>query len=135
VNAQALEVRLHVYNRFTGTIYWDDLTVTKIGSITGIANNKGLPATYQLANNYPNPFNPSTNIQYALPQSGQISLVLYNLLGQKVRTLVYGFMSAGYHEVIWDGRDDNGQSVQTGIYFYRLQTGTIALVKKMLLIK
>jgi hypothetical protein len=135
VDAKALEVRLHVYNRFTGTIYWDDLTIKKIGSATGVVDNQGIPATYQLANNYPNPFNPSTNIQYALSQSGQISLVIYNLLGQKVRSLVNSFVSAGYYEVTWDGRDENGQSVQSGVYIFRLQTGTTALVKKMMLIK
>jgi hypothetical protein len=136
VDAKALEVRLHVYARFTGTVYFDDLTVQDIGTTSGVAGNKdGVPGTFELANNYPNPFNPSTNIRYGVPHDSHVSLVIYNVLGQKVNGLVDMQRSAGRYDVVWDGRDDAGQSVGTGVYFYRLQAGETVLVKKMLLLK
>ncbi len=135
VSAKALEVRLHVYSRFTGTIYWDDLTVQVVGTTTGVKTAEGLPKTYELGTNYPNPFNPSTNISYGVPRDGFVSLLVYNVLGQKVRTLVDLPRAAGRYTVTWDGRDESGHVVGTGVYFYRLQAGESALVKKMLLVK
>jgi hypothetical protein len=108
----AIEVRLHVYNRFTGTIYFDDLTVTT-GTATGVVDGKNgvIPQAFELANNYPNPFNPSTVILYGLPNQSDVRLEIFNLLGQHVRTLVEGNISAGYHQAVWDGRDDKGQTL------------------------
>jgi hypothetical protein len=134
VDAKALEVRLHVYSRFTGTIYFDDLSVEVIGTTLDVKDNT-IPRTFDLANNYPNPFNPTTTIRFAVPQAGPISLMVYNVLGQQVRILAQGNISAGYHDVVWDGKDDRGMTVQSGVYFYRLQTGSVALVKKMVMIK
>ncbi|HLX12773.1 MAG TPA: FlgD immunoglobulin-like domain containing protein, partial [Bacteroidota bacterium] len=134
VNARALEVRLHVYSRFTGTIYFDDLSIEDIGSTTGVKNSL-VPLTFDLANNYPNPFNPTTTIHYSVPNTAKISLAIYNVLGQEVRMLVDGNISAGYHDVVWDGKDNHGNTVQSGVFFYRLETGSMAIVKKMLLIK
>ena len=133
--AKALEVRLHPYARFVGTVYFDDLTVQVIGTTTGIAAGNGLPKTYELENNYPNPFNPSTNIKYGVPRDGYVSLVIYNVLGQQVKNLVDMPRSAGRYEVTWDGRDNAGRTVGTGVYFYRLQAGEGGIVKKMLLLK
>jgi DNA-binding NtrC family response regulator len=87
------------------------------------------------AANYPNPFNPSTTIRYALPEASKVSLVVYNLLGQQVRTLVSGSQSAGYHSVVWDGRDAAGRMAATGVYIYRLQAGGFVQVRKMLFAK
>ena len=135
--ARALEIRLHPYSRFTGTVYFDDLNVSVIGTTTGVADNggKGLPKTIELANNYPNPFNPSTVIRYAMPHDGLGSLIIYNLLGQRVRMLYEGTISAGHHEITWDGKDQLGNTVQTGVYFYRLESGSVSIVKKMLIVK
>ena len=81
--AKVLEVRLHVYARFTGTIYWDDVTVEVIGTTTAVGDPDGeVPATYELAQNYPNPFNPSTIISYGIPSDGEVTLVVYDMLGQ-----------------------------------------------------
>ena len=136
-NVKSLSVRPHVYSRFTGTVYYDNLTVEKL-NITdvdkGITLN-GLPKTYELGNNYPNPFNPSTSIQYALPQDGNVRLAIYNALGQRVRVLVDQALPAGRHEVVWNGKDDHGKTLGSGIYFYRLEIGRIALSKKMLLMQ
>ncbi|MDZ7302323.1 MAG: Ig-like domain-containing protein [candidate division KSB1 bacterium] len=98
------------------------------------------PSTFDLGQNYPNPFgrlpfNPATNICYQLPQAVQVSLTIYNMLGQQVRKLVSGQQPAGYHTVVWDGRDNAGRLVPTGIYYYRLQAGNFTMTKKMLLTK
>jgi hypothetical protein len=132
--AKALEVRLHIYARFEGTIYFDELTVEKIGT-TGIVDKGELPTTFELATNYPNPFNPSTTINYSVPQTSDVSLVIYNILGKKVRTLINNTLNRGNYNVVWDGKDDNGYMVSSGIYFYSLNAGNISLVKKMILMK
>ncbi len=133
----AVEIRLHVYSTFVGTIYWDDLSLERIAGTLGVREiaNGDLPKTFELSHNYPNPFNPSTKIQYAVPRQSMVSLVIYNILGQRVRTLVSGEHNAGRFEVTWDGRDDHGLSVGSGVYFYRLESGSLALVQKMLLLK
>jgi hypothetical protein len=137
INVKSLEVRLHVYSRFTGTVYFDDLGVSVIGTSTGVGNDprNGIPKTFTLSDNYPNPFNPTTMIEYGLPSSSDVRLEIFNLLGQRVRTLVEGNVSAGYHTAVWDGRNDMGQSLQSGVYFYRLQGDRTGIVKKMLLLK
>lgn len=83
--------------------------------------------------NYPNPFNPATTINYQLPQSVQVELTIYNLLGQKVITLVSAFQTAGEKSVVWDGTNTAGQQVGSGIYFCHLQAGDYITSRKMLL--
>ncbi len=85
--------------------------------------------------NYPNPFNPSTDISFSLPKSGQVKLVVYNILGAEVATLVDEVRSAGVHRVTWNGVNSSGQQVASGIYLYRLTAGDFAATKKMLLLK
>ena len=85
--------------------------------------------------NYPNPFNPQTTISYFLPQSSPVRLAVFNLLGQPVRILVDGEQSAGSHSVNWDGTDNHGNPLASGIYFYRLQSRGHGEVNKMLLLK
>ena len=140
VGAKYMEVRLHAYNQFVGTVYFDDLNVRVVGTTlpqTSVgAGNSGLPKTFELQANYPNPFNPTTTIQFGVPHSADVALVIYNVLGQRVRTLVdHEQRSAGRYSVVWDGRDDGGNTVGSGMYFYRLETGNVALVKKMLMLK
>ncbi|SYZ72854.1 hypothetical protein TRIP_C20969 [Candidatus Zixiibacteriota bacterium] len=94
-----------------------------------------LPSTYTLFQNYPNPFNPATTIKFALPQNGMVNLEIYNVLGQKVRTLLDEELPAGFHSVTWDGRDGSGQEAATGVYFYRLKAGDFREIKKMLMLK
>ncbi|MFH2036783.1 MAG: FlgD immunoglobulin-like domain containing protein [Candidatus Zixiibacteriota bacterium] len=94
-----------------------------------------LPMTFSLEQNYPNPFNPMTYIEYAIPQAGHVTLDIFNVLGQKVRSLVDGEMSAGAHTAVWDSNDNSGNSVATGVYFYRLQFGDMVKHKKMVLLK
>jgi hypothetical protein len=93
------------------------------------------PQHFSLSQNHPNPFNPQTSIKYALPQDAQARLTIYNILGQKVATLVDEYQSAGYSTVWWDGKDANGDEVSSGVYFYRLTAGDFSEVKKMMLVK
>ena len=94
------------------------------------------PAAFALASNYPNPFNPATTIKYSLPQAADVKLMVYNVMGQVVRTLVAEHQSAGRYAVEWDATNDNGHSLSSGMYFYRLAAGGEFLeTKKMLLLK
>ncbi len=80
-----------------------------------------IPAEYALHQNYPNPFNPATTIKYDLKQTSQVTLKIYTLLGQAVRTLINESQDAGYQSVVWDGRNEAGVPVASGIYLYRLE--------------
>ncbi len=99
------------------------------------AGNNVVPTDYALSQNYPNPFNPSTTIRYDLPEDGFLTIKIYNLLGQEVRALVSGDQTGGMHSVLWDGRNNQGQVVASGIYLYRLHTKQFTQTKKMLFIK
>ncbi len=94
-----------------------------------------LPSEFALSQNHPNPFNPTTTIEYRLAKTAPVNLTIYNLLGQHVRTLIAHDQQVGRHQVIWDGRDDSGQGVASGIYFYRLQVGSVFETRKMTLLK
>jgi hypothetical protein len=103
--------------------------------------NAQSPPHYSLSQNYPNPLNPTTQIQYALPRESSVKLVVYNLLGQEVAKLIDAQQSAGYHEVAWNGRNTEGSTIGSGLYFYRIEArasdgnGTFMQMKKMLLLK
>ena len=92
-----------------------------------------LPRTTVLEQNYPNPFNPITTIRYGLHKPSRVSIKIYDILGREVVTMMNGFQSAGYHSVVWDGRNNNGQPVASGIYIYRMQAGHFVKSYKMLL--
>jgi photosystem II stability/assembly factor-like uncharacterized protein len=100
-----------------------------------VTNEEKIPKSFSVSQNYPNPFNPQTVIKYDLPEAGLVRITIYNLLGQKVRTLVDEDQETGYKSVNWDGKDDWGEEVATGIYFYKIKAGDFALVKKMVLLK
>lgn len=112
---------------------WDFVNHTH----TGIADEaNAIPKKYALNQNYPNPFNPETKIGFALPKSGSVTLTVYNVLGQKVKTLFKNQnFAAGNHSVKWNGTDDIGNKVASGIYFYKIEAGKYVSVKKMVLMK
>ena len=93
------------------------------------------PPTFDLQQNYPNPFNPTTQIGYGLPEDGHVEIAIFNMVGQKIRTLVSEIASAGFHYIMWDGRSDAGYAVPSGMYFYVMQTEDFRKVKKALLLK
>ncbi len=97
-----------------------------------------LPESFGLAQNFPNPFNPSTEIHYQIGREGagsQVTLILYNLLGQAVRTLVDEIATPGQFSVVWDGRNDSGATVPTGVYIYRLTSDSFKASRKLVLVK
>ena len=101
---------------------------------TGIAGS-GLPTRFDVSPNYPNPFNPTTRIRFQVPEVAPVSLVIYNMLGQSVRTLVAEQRQPGFYEVEWDGRNELGQRVSSGVYVYRFEAGAFSRVRKMVLLK
>ncbi len=106
-----------------------------ITSVEG-ENGSALPGQFSLMANYPNPFNPETAIRYQLPESADISLKIFNLLGQEVRSLVSKVQEAGAYSVQWDGKDNFGLSVSSGIYFYQINAGNkFKMSKTMMLLK
>ena len=105
-------------------------------SITGTEEDLiETPNEIHLSQNYPNPFNPDTEIQFQLPASSHILLNIYNTNGQQIRTLVDGVQQAGLHTFVWNGQDNNGKPLSSGIYLYRLQTGSFSQVRKMTLLR
>ncbi len=104
-------------------------TITSVNTV----NNK--PTVYSTLQINPNPFNPCTKISFSLPNSSSMDLSIYDIAGQKVRTILSGSFGAGSHSVIWDGKDNFGKSVASGIYISRLESAKVTLTAKMLLIK
>jgi len=94
-----------------------------------------LPDRFEVAQNFPNPFNASTTIRYSLASASQVKIVIYNTLGRTVRTLLDMERPAGNYQVIWDGADGAGRTVATGVYLYRFEAGDITSTRKMLLLK
>jgi hypothetical protein len=111
--------------------------IDKTGQISVRYNpeHEFLPTSLELSQNYPNPFNPSTTIRFGLAGEGRARLIVYNILGQKVKELVNEVKGPGYYDYRWDGTNGSGRRVATGVYFYRLETSGQVLTKKMLLVK
>ena len=104
-------------------------------TITPVADVE-LPTEFNLGQNYPNPFNPTTTISFSLPKEAPVTFEIYNMLGVKIRTLMAGqTKSAGLYSVAWDGRDDAGVSMSSGVYLYRISAGSFLASKKMTLLK
>lgn len=111
------------------------LTVSFTNATSVEDKGNDLPTDFRLAQNYPNPFNPETSIEFELSRTVQAKVEIYNLLGQKVATLLDETRAAGAHELRWDGRNDLGGIVAGGIYIYRLKAGDVTLSRRMLLLK
>jgi hypothetical protein len=94
-----------------------------------------VPENFSLKQNYPNPFNPTTTIGYQINRAGLVKLAIFNVLGQEVRTLVNEFEPVGIYQVVWDGRDNNGNIMPTGTYLYKLQIANQTQIRQMSLVK
>jgi hypothetical protein len=103
----------------------------------GLAKPGGepLPYRFMLYQNYPNPFNSTTIIRFDLPQAAQVEMVIYNILGQRVVSLISRQLPPGHHTITWNGRNTDGRAVASGVYFTRIVAGEKVAVKKMLLLK
>jgi hypothetical protein len=123
----------------SATEIFDDWFVDNV-SLSGPTSVQGgspgsVPTRFALGQNYPNPFNPTTSISFDLPHDSRVRLDVYNLLGERVRTLIDENVGAGTHQVVWDGTDERANAVVSGVYFYRLEAPGFASVRKMLLLK
>ena len=97
--------------------------------------NSKFPESAVLFQNHPNPFNPTTSIRYNLSEDNYIELQIIDILGREIRTLTADFRKAGYHDVIWDGLDNRGRHVPSGVYLYILKTDQICETKKLMMLK
>ena len=102
---------------------------------TSIDETEALPVISMLGNNYPNPFNPITTISFQIPGRSSVKLTVYNIKGEKIKTLLDTEVSAGSHQIIWNGKSDNGKDVASGIYLYKLSSPQYSHIKKMTLLK
>ena len=94
-----------------------------------------MPLEFALSQNYPNPFNPVTHIKYDLPEKSDVVLLIYDIMGREVATLINQQQEPGYRSVMWDGLNRSGQKVSAGMYFYTIQAGKFRQTKKMILLK
>jgi flagellar hook assembly protein FlgD len=149
---QIMDTTFTVNSLSAGTTYhWTVLAANSIGdtlwsteifsfsvadTVTAIEDEfTGIPEKFSLIQNFPNPFNPVTIISYQLPKNSSVELTVYNTVGQPIRTLVNSNQSAGTYQLQWDGKNDKGVNVSTGLYFYRIKAGSFVQMKKMMLIK
>jgi len=103
--------------------------------VVGVENPNTVPEAFLLEQNYPNPFNPSTTINYRISTTSNVILKVYNTLGEEVETLINEHQSPGQKSVTWDGKDKNGKTVTSGVYFYRIQTAQFSQTKKMIFLR
>ncbi|MEI7811573.1 MAG: FlgD immunoglobulin-like domain containing protein [Ignavibacteria bacterium] len=114
--------------------YFDNIVVKRLAP-AGVSGNKNSPKGFILEQNYPNPFNPETRISYQLASGGFVVLAIFDQLGREIKTLVSREQSAGQYSVSWNGKNETGNIVPTGVYFYALKSGDNTQIKKMILMK
>jgi hypothetical protein len=122
-----------VYDSLRGVGESDPVTVA-----TPFVSDKDLVSSYsknELLGNYPNPFNPTTSIKFVLVNNSSVTIDIYNVRGAKVKTLVNSYLNAGVYNLVWNGTNDSGQSVGSGVYFYRMKTDDMTSSKRMILMK
>ena len=124
-----------------GVLYWykveqiaTDGTNEFFGPISVVGVNSP-PSDFELFQNFPNPFNPETQIMYAVPEESHVSIDVFNVAGKRINTLVNTNMDSGYHTVVWDGTDTYGTSLPGGLYLCRIQAGTYEKIIRMLFVK
>jgi len=100
-----------------------------------LKKESSLPTEYALSQNFPNPFNPTTTIAYSIPENSEVKLTIYNLTGRRIIDLVQGQINAGIYSVNWDGINDTGHPVSSGLYLYTIETDNFRAMKKMIYMK
>jgi len=135
--AQGLIISCLKFDSLSSTLYLGTRHGIYVYNVqTNLTDKTSLnPDNFILYPNYPNPFNSGTTIEFYLPKAFEIEVAIYNLLGQKVKTLWQGQKLAGQHQLRWDGKDDNGREVASGVYLYQLSSGSTILTRKLLLLK
>ena len=128
-NAAPTFIIVGAFNDDSSSVHISDVYYNEAPAL-GIGDNVTIASGYELNQNYPNPFNPVTHISYTIPTSGQVKLTIYNVLGEKVSTLVNDVITPGTHTATW-----NAENMPSGVYFYRLDAGSFSQTNKLLLIK
>ena len=129
------------YSRNLGTGTGIELIDIEQGTFTGIAHRENRPSGFELYQNYPNPFNPSTTIAYSLPEKSSVEITIFNLQGREIKSFAMGAQSPGVQHIIWNGTDERGSSISSGVYIYRVRASAsgdgkiYANSAKMLLLK
>ncbi len=131
---QTIRVAIQCVSNDAFVFMLDDFKVVSAGG-TDNDDTTAPVLTNALKGNYPNPFNPETTISYSVEKAGKVTLEVFNILGQKVKTLVNDSRNAGNHNVVWNGKDDAGRAVSSGVYFYRMKNGNYSKTNKMILMK
>lgn len=137
VQASARYVRIYGIQRGTQygySLYEVGIYNNEISSVES-QNSNYLPSDFWLSNNYPNPFNPTTTIEYKIPKASHVKLEIYNSIGELVTILINSFQNPGKYSIKWNGKDSRDNYVPSGVYFYRMTSAGLTLVKKMLLLK
>ncbi len=140
ISAQASARYVRIYGIQRGTQYGYSLYElaiynNDISSVNDKNELKNIPSEFTLSNNYPNPFNPSTTIEYEIPKAGYVKIQIYNSIGQLINTIEDDYKNPGKYSIQWNGKNSAGENLSSGIYFYRMSSNGLTLVKKMLLLK
>ena len=135
IDAEIIGNRIYVIEWGGGRGLWE-IVLPQAATETAVAEAEGVvPAEFALAQNFPNPFNASTTIAFQLAFASQVELAIYNISGQRVRTLISGSLPAGHHRLQWDGRNNRGESVASGAYLYQLSAGDFVATRQLMLLK
>ncbi len=133
------KVKYELVNNSSQEVNYSTASLSSIGNYLQVnlsdTDTPNIPKILALYDNYPNPFNPETTISFDLPKDSEVKLEIYNIKGQKVKTLKNGLLQAGNHKLVWDGKNSNSDQVASGLYFYRLVTDKKKLTRKMILMK
>ena len=105
------------------------------GNVVSVKDNNAIPTTYELSQNYPNPFNPTTAIKFQIPEKEKVVLEVYDILGEKVKTLIDEIKGPGFYQALWNGTNKNSIPVASGVYIYRIIAGKFIMSKKMVFLK
>ncbi len=125
---------VEIQNLILSDLYGNSIALDGFGSVTAQVPSS-IPDEYSLSQNYPNPFNPGTTIEFAIPVDGKIVMDVIDISGQRVRRLDEGYKQAGSYSVVWDGLNERGMKVASGVYFYRIRAGDFVKMRKMVLLK
>jgi len=131
---QSIRIAIQCVSNDAFIFMLDELNVVSAGG-TDNENTTAPSLITALDSNYPNPFNPETTIRYSVEKPGKVTLEVYNILGQKVKTLVNDTKDKGSHNVVWNGKDQAGNNVASGVYFYHMKNGNYSKTNKMILMK
>ncbi len=135
IDAEIIGNRIYVIEWSGGRGLWE-IVLPPAAKETAVAEAEGVaPAEFALGQNFPNPFNPSTTIAFQLALASQAELAIYSSSGQRVRTLISGFLPAGHHRLQWDGRNERGEPVASGAYLYQLSAGDFVATRQLMLLK